>query len=482
MAPYLHRPRGLYGLSARLLVLTIAFVMLSEVLIYAPSIARFRRDYLASRIEAAQLAALALEATPDNMISKELERQLLDRAGALAIIVNNPRERRRSLAGDMPPSADAAYDLRAATFIGLIADAFMTLSQRGDRMLRVLGPSTPVDDVTVEVLMHEAPMRAAMIDFSWRILALSLIISFVTAALVYLSLQWMLVRPLRRITDNMMAFKEAPEDPRNVVATSGRRDEIGLLQRELADMEVAVRTALRQKTRLAALGSAVAKINHDLRNILSTARLLSDRLADSSDPKVTRVAPTLLGAIDRAVTLCEQTLAYAREDLPPLRRERFALKALVDEVGHVAAVLTKSDGAWRNEIADGLSAFADRDQLFRVFVNLGRNALEAGARQVRITAVAAADSTLVIEVADDGPGIPAKAHEKLFQPFAGSARAGGTGLGLAIARELVRAHGGELSLAATSDKGTVFRMELPGAATAPEHHRPRRSSTSAHSP
>ncbi len=278
-------PRGFYGLSARLLMLTVIFVMISEVLIYAPSIARFRKDYLDGRIAAAHLATLALEATPDNMVSEELKAELLDHAGALAIVIAKPREVRRVLSADMPPNADAVYDLRAATFVGLIADAFMALGENDDRVLRIVGRSPKQDGVTVEVLLHEAPMHMAMIDFSWRILALSLFISFLTACAVYLSLQWLMVRPMRRLTENMMAFRDAPEDQRNVIATSDRSDEIGIVTRELAGMEDAVRTALRQKARLAALGSAITKINHDLRNILATARLVSDRLAEFERPE-----------------------------------------------------------------------------------------------------------------------------------------------------------------------------------------------------
>lgn len=454
-------PKGLYGLSARLLMLTVAFVMLSEVLIYAPSIARFRRDYLEDRIAAAHLATLALEATPDNMVNEELKAELLDHAAALAIVIAKPGQVRRVLSMEMPPNADAVYDLRASTFVGLIADAFMALGEGGNRVLRVVDRSPKQDGVVVEVLLHEAPMRMAMIDFSWRILALSLLISFLTACLVYLSLQWLIVLPLRRVTENMMAFRDAPEDSRNVLATSRRNDEIGIVQRELAGMEDAVRAALQQRARLAALGSAITKINHDLRNILATAQLVSDRLADSSDPKVQRLSPTLVGSIDRAVALCEQTLDYARDELPRPRRERFPLAALIDEVGRVVALLTKDAGGWMADVPADLVVHADRDQLFRIFVNLGRNAVEAGARRVHV-AVETVGADLIVDVADDGPGIPAKARDKLFQPFAGSARAGGTGLGLVIARELVRAHGGELALKQTSDSGTVFRIELPG--------------------
>ena len=460
-------PRGLYGLSARLLVLTVAFVMLSEVLIYAPSIARFRVDWLQSRIAAGHLSTLALEATPDQMVSEELKMELLDHAGAYAVIIAKPGWLRLILAKDMPPKADATYDLRGVSFLRLIVDAFMTLGHGGDRTLRVIGASPRDPAVTVEVLLAEAPLRTAMIYYSNRILALSLVISFLTASLVFLSLQWLLVRPLRRLTENMIAFRDAPDDSSTMIVPSARADEIGVAQRELAQMESALRGALRQQHRLAALGSAVTKINHDLRNILAAARLISDRLADSNDPQVRKMAPTLLGSIDRAVALCGQTLDFARDDLPPPQRSRFRLGDLIDEVGRVVSLLTENRAVWDNAVAPEIDIDADRDQFFRVLVNLGRNAVEAGARRVRVGALAAASGDMSIELSDDGPGLPAKARDKLFQPFAGSARPGGTGLGLAIARELVRSHGGELSLAATSPAGTVFRIDLPRALAGP---------------
>ena len=460
-------PRGLYGLSARLLVLTVAFVMLSEVLIYAPSIARFRVDWLQSRIAAGHLSTLALEATPDQMVSEELKMELLDHAGAYAVIIAKPGWLRLILAKDMPPKADATYDLREASFLRLIVDAFMTLGLGGDRTLRVIGASPRDRAIVVEVLLDEAPLRTAMIYYSNRILALSLVISFLTASLVFLSLQWLLVRPLRRLTENMIAFRDAPDDSSTMIVPSTRADEIGVAQRELAQMESALRGALRQQHRLAALGSAVTKINHDLRNILAAARLISDRLADSNDPQVRKMAPTLLGSIDRAVALCGQTLDFARDDLPPPQRSRFRLGDLVDEVGSVVSLLTESRAVWDNAVAPEIDIDADRDQFFRVLVNLGRNAVEAGARRVRVGALAAASGDMSIELSDDGPGLPAKARDKLFQPFASSARPGGTGLGLAIARELVRAHGGELALAATSPAGAVFRIDLPRALAGP---------------
>ena len=454
-------PAGLTGLSARLLVLTVGFVMLSEVLIFAPSIARFRQDWLLDRVAAAHLATLALEATPDNMVSEALRGELLAHAEALAIVIAKPGEIRRALAPDMPPMEDAVYDLRAASSLGLIVDAAMALADARPRTLRVIGWSPKDGAVAVEVWLADPPLRMAMIDFAWRILALSLIISFLTATLVYLSLQWLMVRPLRRLTENMIGFRDAPEDADALFVPTARRDELGIAQRELAEMERVVRSALRQKARLAALGGAVAKVNHDLRNILATARLLSDRLAGSADPQVQRVAPTLLGAIDRAVSLCEHTLGYAREELPTPHRTRFALAGLVDEVGQVVSILTGGRAVWDNAVPRDLAVAADREQMFRVLVNLGRNAAEAGAHGIRIEARGTADGAVAIEIADDGPGIPEKAVDRLFQPFAGSAKPGGSGLGLAIADELVRAHGGALTLARNAPGGAMFRILLP---------------------
>src|SRR5882757_67317 len=222
-------------------------------------------------------------------------------------------------------------------------------------------------------------MRREMWEFGIRILELSIIISLVAAALVFLSLQWLLVRPMRRITASMTAFRADPENASRDIVPSRRTDEIGVAQRELAEMQETVRQALRQRARLAALGTAVTKINHDLRGILSTALLVSDGLAESAAPEVRRVAPTLLAAIDRAVALCTRTLDFTRETPPPLIRERFAFAALVDDVGEAIAVAraadpTRSDEPLiRNEVLVTLELDGDRDQLYRVLFNLCHN-------------------------------------------------------------------------------------------------------------
>jgi signal transduction histidine kinase len=227
-------------------------------------------------------------------------------------------------------------------------------------------------------------------------------------------------------------------------------------------MQETVRQSLRQNARLAALGTAVIKINHDLRNILSTARLMSDSLAGSEVPEVKRVTPALLAAIDRAVALCTRTLSFTREGAPPLRRSRFALAGLIEEIADVVEPKTEEGSRLHNEVPATLMATADRDQLFRVMLNLVRNAIEAGARHVTVSAQQEAEA-LMVEISDDGPGLPPKARDNLFRAFAGSARPGGTGLGLAIAREIMRAHGGDITLTASTAQGTTFCLTLPDA-------------------
>ncbi len=447
------------GLSARLFALTVAFVMAGAVLVFLPALTRYRLAYLADRIDAAHLAVFALEATPDNMVGPDLARRLLADVGARGIVVHEPAMT-LMIDADTPPPIDATYDLRKPGFLMPIADAVATLVQGGDRVLRVLAVTPKAPDEVVELLLDEGPLRQAMWGFALRVFGLAMLISALTGTLLYVGLRRLLVTPLLALVANMMAFRDDPEDGARVIAPEPRADELGLAQRELAAMQETVRQALRQKERLAALGTAVAKINHDLRNILATARLVSDGLAGSAAPEVRRANPRLIAAIDRAVALCTRTLTYTGEGSPPPMRRRFALALLVDELAGLIEPAGDSGFTFANDVPATLAVEADRDQLFRALQNLALNAIEAGARHVTVRAREDGSSTLV-EVADDGPGLPPKARDNLFRPFAGSARPGGTGLGLAIAREVMRAHGGDVTLAESTASGTVFLLTLP---------------------
>jgi len=454
----------LQSLSARLLVLTIFFVMVSEVLIFVPSVARFRMTYFDNHLAAGHLASLALAASPTGKLDQPMTNLILRDVGAHAVILHRPNGMVFMLDGPVVPQPDVTFDLTKGNVPIWIQRSLETLARNDNRIMRVVGPAPTEPGATVELLLDEAPLRHEMWRFGVRILELSVVISLTTAALVYLSLQWLLVRPMRRITESMTSFRQDPEDATRRIVPSGRRHEIGRAENELAMLQETVRGALAQRARLAALGTAVTKINHDLRAILATARLVSDGLADSAAPEVRRVAPRLFEAIDRAVALCTRTLDFSREGAPPFSPSRFELSPLIEEI---EPAMAGDDGvAIEANVPQGLMVRADRDQLFRVLLNLTQNALEAGARHVRFS-TSAENGTVAIDVADDGHGLPPRARENLFRPFFGSARPGGTGLGLAIARELMRGQGGDLALVDTTGAGTTFRLNLPAAESQP---------------
>ena len=314
--------------------------------------------------------------------------------------------------------------------------------------------------MVIEMVLHENSLHRSLVNFAWRIFLLSLLISLITAALVYFSLQWLMVRPMQRLTDNIVAFHEDPEDASRALKPSARGDEIGVAERELASMQDDLRNALRQKTHLAALGTAVAKVNHDLRGILSSALLVSDRLETSKDPSVRRITPKIISSIERAVALCTETLSYVGKEHQGIKPERFSLSALVHQVE--SDILPAHDNGFRieNTIDDAFEVEADRTQLHRVIDNIARNAAEAGAERLTVS-VALNGGGIEIDLRDDGPGLAPRALQNLFKPFDGSAKAGGTGLGLAIAGELMRNHGGALELVETGAGGTCFRAVLP---------------------
>jgi signal transduction histidine kinase len=469
-----------FGLSGKLLVLTILFVMIAEVLIYVPSIANFRLNWLNDRLAAAHTAALVLDAAPSGMVPETLARQILQSVGARAVAMKMGTKRRLLAVSQMPETIQNDIDMRDVPWFRAIMDAFDTLLSRDNDVMRVVGPA-PMDGDFLEIIMDEHPLRQAMVRFSVNILLLSLVISGITAMLVYLALHYLLVQPMRRLTVNMMRFHADPENPASVIAPSSRRDEIGLAQRELAVMQQDLASMLQQKNRLASLGLAVSKINHDLRNLLTSAQLFSEGLTSVPDPRVQRFAPKLMRSLERAIAFCESTLSYGRaQELPP-DRQPVEVEALVEDVRETLG-LAEGQVGWIAAIERGLIVDADPDQLLRVLINLARNAVQALETrapndpvrdQIRITG-RREGAVVVIEVSDTGPGFPAKAREHLFEPFQSSARTGGTGLGLVIAAELVRAHGGEIRLV-DGTIGATFRLTIPDRAVELDAHRNARA-------
>jgi signal transduction histidine kinase len=470
--------RYLPGLSAKLLLLTILFVMLAEVLVFVPSVSNFRRQWLMERLAAAEIAALAAEAAPGGQLPSRLRDELLERAKVKAIAVKRADARVLVIEMDMPAEINASYDLRNASWLTLITDALMVYAAPDDRVIRVVGEPGLNQGEVIDVVMGEAPLKAAMIGYGLDILGLSILISIITAALVYLSLDALLVKPMTKLTWNIVRFSEAPEDPTRVIEPSSRRDEIGTAERELSAMQKELAETLSQRSRLAALGLAVSKISHDLRNMLSSAQLLSDRLITVKDPTVQRLVPKLIASLDRAIRLCARTLDFGQAQEAPPKRKRFALAPLVAEIGDSLG-LPRQSLDWIVEIEPDLEVDADRDQLYRVLSNLCRNAVQAletegDERGEIIVAARREGAVTVIEVADTGPGVAEKARAHLFEAFQSVARKGGAGLGLAIAQELVQAHGGQIALVENAG-GATFRVTIPDAVVELERARRRRA-------
>lgn len=450
--------------------MTTVFVMLAEVLIFVPSVARFREDYLLSRLEKAQIASLALLTTPDDMIAPELELELLINAGVYNVVLRRNEVRELVLSSPVPGPIAASYDLRHTSSLGLIRDGLGRLLNPGNDVIRVIGSPLRNAGEVIEVTMPSGPLRTAMLDYGLRILALSAVISIVTAGLLFVAVRSLLVIPIARVVDHMSAYAEAPEDATRIIEPNSTVAELRAAEDALHDLQTQLTGALRQKERLAQLGSAVAKISHDLRNILTVAQLMADRMDASEDPRVQRAAPKLIGAISRAVSLCESTLAFGKAEEPPPHLDRVELRPLVADVFENERLQARDDLAkFEAKIPRGLVLRADSEQIYRVLSNLTRNArqaLEASGKPGTITIEAEeTGGWAVIRIADTGPGLPPKAKAHLFTPFQGGARKGGSGLGLAIAAELIRGHGGTLDLERTGPDGTVFQIRLPTSAS-----------------
>ena len=459
------------GLSGKVLAMTVVFVMLGEVLIFLPSIANFRIQWLKGRIAQAEIAALAAEAAPDRILSSDLRTEILKGAGVLVVSLTRGEMRQLMLRSDTDIMIDASYDLREVQWVPAVIDAFAVMIGREDRVIGVTDTPPNMSGDVIEVALYEAPLREAMIRYGINILILSVILSMIVAGLVFAALNIVLVRPIKQLTRNMVTFRQNPEDSSRLIAPSGRRDEIGVAERELHDMQAELTLMLQQKSRLAALGLAVSKVSHDLRNMLSSAHVISDRLAMAEDPTVKRFAPKLIISLDRAIGFLTETLKFGRAQEPPPMRERLALKELADEVIEQAVLQASSRVVLFNHVPPDTLIDADRDQMNRVLTNLLRNAIQAvegaesesGVLPEGHVAIRSwrEGSVVTIEVVDNGPGIPERVRPKLFEAFQSAAKPGGVGLGLAIAAELIRAHGGEIRLKETGPEGTVFHITIP---------------------
>lgn len=458
------------SLSSKLLWLTILFVMIAEVLIFVPSVANMRLRWLEDRLNTAAAAAVVIDGLDRMELPVEVRDDTLMATGTKAIVLRSNGMSRIVASTDMPPEIAATFDLDAFGPLVMIADAFEELVFGGNRAIRVFGAVPGNPSMMIDLVLDDTPLRTAMFVYARNVFFLSILISLFTAALVFFAINRIMIRPVRHMTENMQAFSADPENPAHIIRPRRVDDELGVAEGHLADMQTRLQETLKEQRHLADLGLAVSKINHDMRNILTSAQLMSDRLAMVDDPMVKRFAPKLLRTIDRAVAYSGEVLAYGRAREADPSRRRIRLKQLCNDICDMIGEGNATAITFEVDMADDFEIDADSEQMFRALYNLVRNAAQAlsadpgDAALVRRITMAAARSgdTVEIRVADTGPGLPKKARENLFKPFRGSARAGGTGLGLAIARELVLAHGGTIELTDAPGSGAVFSIRLPG--------------------
>ncbi len=468
------------GLSGRLLALTIVFVMLAEVLIFVPSVAAMRLRWLNDQLSIAAAAGVVIDGLQAEL-PPSVQADTLMATGARAIVLRKEgTSRLLAKSEDMPDGVDGHYDISRTEPLSAVRDALDTLLFGGDRLMRVYG-HVGESEMVIELVMPDSALHRAMLTFARNVFSLSLVISLITAGLIYVAINRMMIRPVRRLTSNMRDFSEDPEDPARIMVPESGGDELAIAGQHLASMQAELQHTLKQQKNLADLGLAVSKINHDMRNILASAQLMSDRLVDVDDPLVRSFAPKLLRTIDRAVGYTSEVLSYGQTTEAEPKRRLLPLAALAREVRDILGLDPVSGIEFVIAVDPALEVDADGEQLFRVINNLCRNAHQALAslsadpalpRRITVSAERRG-SVVAISVDDTGPGMPDKARENLFRAFRGGVRSGGTGLGLAIARELVLAHGGTIALVEKSTPGTEFRIEIPDRPVSLQDYRQR---------
>ena len=457
------------GLSARLLLFTAVVVNFGGLLILPPALAAYEEQWLLDRVRAGELASTIAESDPELRVSDAVANQMFDQAGAVTVAVQVDGARRLVLPPKQPFDTPYLVDLRRQNPGSWLAAPFYTLTSPKGAMVRVMAEPRFRKAEFIEVVLPDAPLKARLIAYFWQLAGVTIFVATLAGVLVYAFLNIFLVRPMQRITRAMEAFRSDPDDPAARIALSNRRDEIGRAELELDRMQADLLAALSSKARLAALGEAVAKINHDLRNMLTSAQMASDRLAALGDPKVAQALPRLERALDRAINLASDVMSYGKSKEPEPVVRIIPLRPALDVAAEDAG-LSPQGVSLETVIGPREQVLADPDQLHRILTNLLRNAREAiegapdrGGKGKVFIELRRAEGSSVLRLSDDGPGVPERARANLFQPFVGSVRRGGTGLGLAIARELAQGHGGDLALVETGPGGSVFDLTLSGA-------------------
>jgi hypothetical protein len=297
------------GLSSRLALVTVLAVLLAQILVFVPALSMFRLNWIEDRMIGAKMVALVLAAYPEGTpLPRDVETSLLAGVPAPVVALRGSGTRWIQVHGRIPPHFVNTFDLRRFAWWRAVRGMAKTMLWHDGLSLVISKGVASVPNVQhVEMIFDEAQLHTAMMTFAQSFVFVSLVVSVITALLMFMVLHRFLVRPVHRLTANISGFSEAPEDSTRVIVPSGRTDEIGVAEDALARMQTRLAGEFRQRRHLAELGLAVSKINHELRNMLTTAQLLGDCLAESHDPTVKRVAPRLIRTLNRAIAFCGAT-------------------------------------------------------------------------------------------------------------------------------------------------------------------------------
>jgi len=453
------------GISSKLLLLTFLFVMFAELLIFIPSIANFRNTWLKEHLLTAEAASIIFLDTTQASLSDQAGEDLLLATESLAVAIRRDGISRLMANERRPGELTEAINLDEIGYFSSIKSTFLMMFEDSESQYRVFAKMRSANSI-MELVQERVHIKKELWIYARNVFLLSLAIAVFTSVLVYTVLYYLIVRPIIKISRSMDAFSKEPENAALIYQPGNRGDEIGLAEHRLSNFQHDLHNTLKQKKRLADLGLAVSKINHDLRNILASAQLFSDRLMSLPDPTVQRFAPKLIRTIDRAVDYTQSVMSYGKALEAPPKRRKLLLHDVANEVAESLGLEGASSIKWENEIPRELQVNADPEQIFRVVMNLCRNSVQAmqeadGDAGGKLTVSSQhQENSVFIRVTDTGPGIPEHVREKIFNAFEGSTKSGGTGLGMAIAVELIHAHGGTIKIEETSPSGTTFLIEL----------------------
>lgn len=457
-------------MRTRLLLLMVMSVLITQVLAFIPAIGIMQNRWLENQIKSAITLSYIVLDDKKFVLDNDLQNSILSATDSLVLsLTRNDGSVVTIQKNGQDIHVDRMIDLKKYNETAAAIDALAKLFVNKSSVIRL---QTPIADShqIFSMTFDDLRLRKAIFSFALQFFMISLIIAIVVTTIIYLIVYELLVRPSRNLYIQMLNFVAEPDNPNRIIIPGSRRDEMGMAQQRIAAIESELQKNHARQKHLANLGLAVSKINHDMRNILSSAQLISDHLAEVNDPLSKRLTPKLIHTIDRAIGYTQSVMAYGRTQEQKPHLQLLSLHVMLNDIKDNLAVFGQEFVHIDNDVSENFEILADEEQLTRVLTNLLRNAVQAMTipgelekdqpRNITITA-SYEKNAAIIDVIDTGPGLPAKAKEHLFAPFYGSASFEGTGLGLAICFELIRGHGGGIELVEGGSHGAHFRICMP---------------------